>query len=189
MLPNRDQIGAHEAVAQAILSSARDGSTARTELDQVALLGGGPLVMFSDHQRSRALTNLRSSTSDPQLGQRSELLRRKARHSGIFQAVSALDSQLDEATRQTLARWIADQYAVEYGSILLGMVAVCYLGPPYVDHRLDLLGGIVDHFAASDPMPAPYDSARMLARSGTYAFVEVHSDGSIVPVLDDGSTS
>jgi hypothetical protein len=96
---------------------------------------------------------------------------------------------LDEATRHEVAKWIGEQYVAEYGSALLGMVAVCYLGPPYVDHRLDLFGGIIDHFAASEPMPAPYEAARMLARSGAYAFVEIHSDGRIVPVTDDGSVS
>jgi hypothetical protein len=120
---------------------------------------------------------------------RKDQLQRKPRHAGIFQAIQALDAQLDEATRREVAKWIGEQYVAEYGSELLGMVAQCYLGPPYVDHRLDLFGGIIEHYAVSDPMPAPYDAARMLARSGSYAFVEVHSDGRIVPVHDDGSVS
>lgn len=136
----------------------------------------------------------RPRVSEPRVAATSRPLRqnplqRKARHSGVFQAVQALDTQLDEATRREVAKWIGEQYVTEYGSALLGMVAKCYLGPPYVDHLLDLFGGIIEHYAASDPMPAPYDAARMLARSGSYAFVEVHSDGRIVPVNDDGSVS
>jgi len=113
----------------------------------------------------------------------------KKRHSGLFQAVRQLDSGLDLEARRQLARWIGDQYAVEYGSVVLGMVSVCYLGPPYVDHRLDLLGSIVEHYGPGDPMPPPFENARMLARSGSYAFVEVHSNGDIIPVLEDGSPS
>lgn len=143
--------------------------------------------MLGDQQRRSAATTFQPSSAQAVGTRGPKALQRRPRHSGIFEAVKALDGQIDEAARQTLARWIADQYRIEYGSILLGMVAVCYLGPPYVDHRLDLLGGIVDHFAASDPMPGPYDSARMLARSGSYAFVEVHSDGSIVPVAENGT--
>lgn len=119
--------------------------------------------------------------------QETRALRRKPRHSGIFQAIRALDTQLDATARRELADWIAERYRVEYGSVLLGMVAVCCLGAPFVDHRLDLIGGIIDHFAATEPMPSPYDAARMLARSPSYVFVEVHSDGTIIPVLDDGS--
>jgi hypothetical protein len=36
-------------------------------------------------------------------------------------------------------------------------------------------------------MPEPFSKARMLARSGGYAFVEVFSDGLILPVLEDGT--
>lgn len=88
--------------------------------------------------------------------------------------------------RKQLAQWIGEQYSVEYGSMLLGMVARCYLGPPYVDHRLNLIGAIVEHFGPSDPMPEPFQGARMLVRSGAYAFIEVHTDGRLVPVTDDG---
>jgi hypothetical protein len=115
--------------------------------------------------------------------------RAKKRHSGLFQAIRQLDSGLDVESQKQLAKWIGDQYAIEYGSTVLGMVAVCYLGPPYVDHRLDLLGSIVEHYAPFDAMPPPFDGARMLARSGSYAFVEVHSNGELVPVFEDGTPS
>ena len=96
---------------------------------------------------------------------------------------------MDSRTIEQVADWVGEQYRIEYGSILLGMVAVCHLGPPYVDHRLDLLGSIVEHYEPGQTMPMPYESARMLARTGAYAFVEVHSNGDLVPVFDDGSPS
>ena len=43
------------------------------------------------------------------------------------------------------------------------------------------------HFAPAEPMPEPFGAARMLARSGGYAYVEVYGDGLILPVLDDGT--
>lgn len=46
---------------------------------------------------------------------------------------------------------------------------------------------IVRHFAPSDQVPDPFSGARMLVRSGGYAFVEVYSGGLLLPVLDDGT--
>src|SRR5450755_478818 len=68
---------------------------------------------------------------------------RKARHAGIFEAIHRLDSQVDQAAREQLAGWVRDQYDVEYGDIPMGFVAPCFLGPPYVDHVLDLIYSIV----------------------------------------------
>lgn len=93
---------------------------------------------------------------------------------------------LDAAARRELTDWIADQYRQSYESVPLGFVAVCYLGPPFVDHRLDLAGSIVEHYEPHQPMPGPFDSARPLARS--CAFVEVFSGGELVAVRADGST-
>ncbi|WUH90490.1 hypothetical protein OG900_10560 [Streptomyces sp. NBC_00433] len=104
----------------------------------------------------------------------------------LLAAVTRLDARLGpEALRET-ARWLREHYTASYGLVPLGFVAQCFLGPPYVDHRLSLDGVIIDHFAAGEAMPEPFGAARMLARSGAYAFVEVYSDGLILPVLDDG---
>jgi len=112
---------------------------------------------------------------------------RRPRHAGLFEAVHRIDAQLDEASRRELEGWIGDQYSVEYGDVPLGFVALCHLGPPYVDHRLDLLHSIVEHYGAGDSMPEPFAQARMLARTGAYPFVEVYGSGQIIPVRADGS--
>lgn len=112
---------------------------------------------------------------------------RKARHAGIFEAVRRLDAGLDAASRAQLAEWIRGEYESEFGDVPLGMLAVCYLGPPFVDHRLDLWQSIVEHYAPADPVPDPFGRARMLVRSGAYEFVEVYASGEIKPVLKDGS--
>lgn len=112
---------------------------------------------------------------------------RKPRHSGIFEAVHRLDAALDPATRAELAEWIRGQYESEFGDIPLGMFALCHLGPPYVDHRLDLWQSIVEHYAPADLVPEPFNRARMLVRTGAYDFVEVYASGELRPVLKDGS--
>jgi len=112
---------------------------------------------------------------------------RKPRTSGIFTAVHRLDVGLDQRQREELARWISTEYTSEFGAVPLGFVAQCHLGPPYVDHVLDLFSSIVEHYSAADTMPDPFGAARMLARIGDYAFVEVYADGKLCPVRPDGT--
>lgn len=65
---------------------------------------------------------------------------------------------------------------VELEGILLGIVALCYLGKPYEVHTLDLTGEIITHYKAGHPMPGGLEKARTLAVRGGYAFVEVYTD-------------
>jgi hypothetical protein len=112
---------------------------------------------------------------------------RKPRHAGIFEAIHRLDGKLDESSRNELSDWIRAEYEREFSDFPLGLVAVCFLGPPYVDHRMDLLRSILDHFSAADRMPEPFEQARMLARVGAYEFIEVYATGRLVPVRPDGT--
>ncbi|MEV0178101.1 hypothetical protein AB0I54_02170 [Streptomyces sp. NPDC050625] len=109
------------------------------------------------------------------------------RSAPLLEAVRRLDAGLDEQASRSLADWVREQYTTSYGSVPLGFVARCYLGPPYVDHQLNLFHVIVRHFAPAEQMPEPFSAARMLARSGGYAYVEVYADGLVLPVLDDGT--
>ncbi len=111
----------------------------------------------------------------------------RPRHAGIFEALHRLDMEISQVEREELIGWLRGEYHEELADLLLGFVAVCQLGPPYVDHRLDLVGSIVDHFAPADVMPEPYARARMLVRTGGYAFVEVYGSGLLRPVLPDGT--
>lgn len=130
-----------------------------------------------------AVSSRAAATSVP--GLRARI--RAPRHSGIFTAVHRLDATLDAAARADLAGWVKGQYASEYGDIPLGFVATCHLGPPFVDHRLDLIFSIVEHYAPADTMPEPFASARMMVRTGSYEFIEVYASGQLVPVLRDGT--
>jgi hypothetical protein len=132
-------------------------------------------------------TNSPTTQSTAAPGVRTRVNLQKARHSGLFEAIHRLDAQIDEASRRELAAWITDQYTRDYGDIPLGFLARCYLGPPYVDHRLDLLQSIAEHFTPDSVVPAPFDRARGLARSDAYEFIEVYASGTLVPVRADGS--
>jgi len=112
---------------------------------------------------------------------------RRPRHAALLDAVQRIDAEISPAARDELARWVRDEYQSEFADIPLGFVAQCHLGPPYVDHVLDLLHTIVEHYAPADPMPEPFASARMLVRSGAYAYVEIYGSGAIRPVLPDGT--
>lgn len=65
---------------------------------------------------------------------------------------------------------------VELGGILLGYVAVCYLGKPYEVHTLDITGGIIEHYQVGRPMPGGLEKARGIAVRGGYDFIEVYTD-------------
>jgi hypothetical protein len=112
---------------------------------------------------------------------------RKPRHAGIFEAVHRIDASLDPAMRAELGKWIRDEFEREYGDIPLGLFARCHLGPPYVDHRLDLWQSIIEHYTPADTVPPQFAEARTLVRSSTYVYVEVYASGRTIPVLKDGS--
>ena len=115
--------------------------------------------------------------------------RREPRSGELLQAVRNLDLTQDAAYRAELATWSEDAYTERMGGVLLGLFARCHLGPPYVDHRLTVVGHILEHYRPTDIVPPPFDAARTLAQSPVYEYVEVYSDGDIIPVLADGSVS
>lgn len=65
---------------------------------------------------------------------------------------------------------------IEISSVLLGIVAKCYLGNPYEVHTLDVTGTIIQHYKMGQPLPNGLERARNLAVSGDYAFIEVYRD-------------
>ena len=115
--------------------------------------------------------------------------RREPRPGELLQAVRNLDLTQHAAYRAELTEWIDNAYTERMGGVLLGLFARCHLGPPYVDHRLTVVGHILEHYRPTDIVPPPFDAARTLAQSPVYEYVEVYSDGDIIPVLADGSVS
>ena len=65
---------------------------------------------------------------------------------------------------------------VELSGVLLGFVAICYLGKPYEVHTLDVTGEIIEHFKSGQKLPGGLEKARSIAMRGGYDFIEVYSD-------------
>jgi len=95
----------------------------------------------------------------------------------------------DEISRREILSWLEELYAARDCGTLLGLFGMCYLGEPYVDHLMDIAGTIITHYKPSDLVPSPFDRARPLARSRAYLFIEVYSDGTVVPIRADGSSA
>ncbi|WP_204367469.1 hypothetical protein [Nocardiopsis valliformis] len=112
---------------------------------------------------------------------------RGPRNRDLMRAVARIDTEMSETSRAELVAWITGAYEEQVEAIPLGFFSRCYLGPPYVDHRLGLTHMIIEHFRSPDPVPEPFAAARVLARSPAYAFIEVYHDGTLVPVREDGS--
>ncbi|MGW6690606.1 hypothetical protein [Streptomyces sp. NPDC054961] len=110
----------------------------------------------------------------------------RPRHAGLFEALHRLDAGLSPEALRELTEWIREEYRNEYGDFPVGWIAVCGLGPPYVDHRLDLTMAVLQHYTPADLPPEPYARARTLIRTGAYPLVEVYASGALVPVPPDG---
>lgn len=65
---------------------------------------------------------------------------------------------------------------VEISGILLGCVALCYLGKPYEVHTLDMNQGIIEHYKTGETLPGGLEKARGIAMRGGYDFIEVYVD-------------
>ena len=113
--------------------------------------------------------------------------RTQPRSAALLAAVRRLDAAVDAAASRELSEWIRAEYENELGDLPLGFVAVCYLGPPRIDHRLDLLHSIVEHYAPTDPMPDPFQKSRMMVRTGSYELVEIYASGQVIAVRADGT--
>lgn len=147
---------------------------------------GGNFMEFAQRRRVETSSGA-AAQRGPSVAQPSHRAARKARHAGIFEAVHRMDAGLDPAAREALGRWIRDEYEREYGEVPIGLFAMCHLGAPYVDHRLDLFQSIVEHYTAADAVPPQFAAARILVRTGAYDFIEVYSGGDLKPILKDGS--
>ncbi len=126
-------------------------------------------------------------TVDVAAGRAVERNRRGMRSRELIEAVQRLDTTTDPAMMRAIMRWINDEYESRRGGVLIGLFSRCYLGAPYVDHRLDLSGSqILEHFTRDQDPPAAFQAARPFARNDAYVFIEVYDDGAVVPVRTDG---
>ncbi len=113
--------------------------------------------------------------------------RKLTRDPQLIAAVRNLDLTSDETYKHQLTAWLNEVYKEMMVGQLVALFSKCYLGSPYVDHQLDLLGNIVEHYQAGQSLPAHFAGARGLARSDSYAYIEIYSDGQIIPIREDGT--
>jgi len=71
---------------------------------------------------------------------------------------------------------------------LVGLLAKCYLGPPYDVHTVDISGNIMIHYKKHESIPSLMETARSLALHGGYKFIEVYTD-LLCAVKADGTVS
>lgn len=107
-------------------------------------------------------------------------LLRKQRSREYMEALRKLDAGGHVQNRQQVEEildTIRNEFPeVEISGILLGYVAVCYLGEPYEVHTLDVKGGIIEHYKAGQALPDGMEKARGIALRGGYEFIEVYVD-------------
>lgn len=107
-------------------------------------------------------------------------LLRKPRSEEYMNAMKKLDAGGHVCNQKQVEKIIAaiknEFPEIEVAGVMLGTVAVCYLGVPYEVHTLDLAGGIITHYKKGEALPAGMEKARSLAMRGGYAFVEVYLD-------------
>ena len=111
---------------------------------------------------------------------RIERLMRKPRSKKYMEAIHKLDAgghvhnqQLIDELLETIRNEFPE---VNITGVLLGIVAVCYLGAPYEVHTIDLTGSIIRHFKRGEKLPGDLEKARTLVMMGAYDFVEVYTD-------------
>lgn len=106
-----------------------------------------------------------------------------------MQSVKQIDTSTDEASCAAVLKNLEDAYIERMGGELIALFSRCYLGDPYLDHKLNLLGKIVEHYPASQPLTGSYEKARNLISSGAYAYVEIYADGAVIPISRTGQPS
>ncbi len=115
--------------------------------------------------------------------------RRFTRPHEIQEALKQLDSTTDPIARKEIADWIEEVYEAYGARDVVGLFGHCYLGDGHIDHAVGLTGEIVTHFYPNDTVPAMYESARPLARTEQYAYIEIYADGMVLPIRPDGSAA
>ncbi|MDO4543936.1 MAG: hypothetical protein Q4C01_05215 [Clostridia bacterium] len=107
-------------------------------------------------------------------------LLRKTRSKEYMDAIHRLDAGGRVHNREKAEELITtirnELPEVEIEDVLLGIVAICYLGKPYEVHTLDVAGKILSHYKSGEPLPPLLEPARGIALHGGYDFIEIYVD-------------
>ena len=140
--------------------------------------------MQTQTQTSSLLSATYNSQQKQQQQQRDKMkmdkLLRKSRSKEYMEALHKLDAGghvHNQNKVNEIINTIRSEFPeVELAGVLLGYVAICYLGKPYEVHTLDIAGGIIEHYKAGQPLPNGLEKARSIAMRGGYDFIEVYID-------------
>lgn len=103
---------------------------------------------------------------------------RSRKYMELLKAIDSGGHTTNQAEIQKLMQGLADELGelnMELTSVLLGIVAPCYLGDSYEVHTLNYARGIVRHFKKGEPLEHELEKARNLAAKGNYDSIEVYS--------------
>lgn len=144
-----------------------------------------PRPMLRTPQNQTETNNILSATCNNEEKQQMDKmmldrLLRKNRSKEYMDALHKLDSgghvHNENKVNEIINTIKREFLEVELSGILLGYVAICYLGKPYEVHTLDITGGIIEHYKAGHTLPGGLEKARNIAMRGGYDFIEVYVD-------------
>lgn len=146
-----------------------------------------PKPMLRTPQTQAQSNNLLSATFNKQQEQHQQMdkvkldrLLRRSRSKAYMDALHKLDAGghvHNQNKVNEIINTIKSEFPeIELNGILLGYVAICYLGKPYEVHTLDITGGIIEHYKAGHILPNGMEKARSIAMRGGYDFIEVYVD-------------
>ena len=146
-----------------------------------------PMIKASQTQEETYANNLLSATFQESSNENKEInkkkleqMLRKPRSKKYMEALHKLDSGGHVHNQNKVNEIISDLESefpeLKLKGILLGYVAICYLGKPYEVHTLDLTGEIIEHYKVGETLPNGLEKARGIALRGGYEFIEVYVD-------------
>ncbi|WP_029545858.1 hypothetical protein [Selenomonas sp. AB3002] len=143
-----------------------------------------PKPLFMQKQAEQTINTLDLKRKEPVKKQYTEMqmakILRQRRSKEYMETLHNLDAgghvHNQEKVSRVLEALSKEFPEVELAGILLGVVAVCYLGKPYEVHMLDFVGNIIEHYKTGEELPQGLERVRGIAIHGGYEYIEVYTD-------------
>ena len=143
-----------------------------------------PKPLFMQKQAEQTINTLDLKTKEPVKQQYTKMqlakILRQRRSKEYMEILHNLDAgghvHNQEKVSRVLEALRKEFPEVELAGILLGIVAVCYLGKPYEVHMLDFVGNIIEHYKTGEELPQGLERVRGIAIHGGYEYIEVYTD-------------
>lgn len=154
------------------------------------------LKIHTNEQSATTLTAVQNEEQKKKISAQDKMridrLLRKSRSKEYMDAIHHLDAGGHVHNKQKvdeMLQKIKEEFPeIEICDIMLGIVAICYLGAPYEVHTLNITGQIIEHYKSGQTLPGGLEKARSIAMRGGYDFIEVYVD-CCRAVSDNGTVS